>query len=100
MTNNKESLTGEGLLSDIFIKPFKAKKRVSIEKLDTNVGLYASMCMESYNQSKANPVIGAFNKDPSFSQTNCVVYTVLEKKNAPGYDFDNRKKISDDMYIK
>jgi hypothetical protein len=25
---------------------------------------------------------------------------VLEKKNAPGYDFDNRKKISDDMYIK
>ena len=74
---NKE-VVGEGLFTDIFLKPFIPKKKVSVEKLDNSVSLYARMCMESYKKSKSEFVIGEFNKDNSFSEENCIVYASFD----------------------
>jgi len=99
--NNNKEVAGEGLLTDIFLKPFIPKKKVSVEKLDNNVSLYATMCMESYKQKKADFVVGQYNKDSSFNEQNCVVYASFDTVVLAirGTDPKNSKDIFTDIML-
>lgn len=69
-----QNVSGEGLLGDIFLKPFIPKKKTTVEKLNPEVGLYSEMALESYNKTKSKMVIADFTKDTTFNQQNCLVY--------------------------
>lgn len=64
---------GAGLLHDIFVKPFKADKKV--KALSGDAALYARMANESYKRTDASDTIDGFTKDKDFSQINAVIYT-------------------------
>ena len=67
-------ICGEGIFSDVFLKPFIPKKKTKIEKLSPNVVLYSEMAYQSYNKTKSDFVVGPYNKDNSFSEENCILY--------------------------
>jgi hypothetical protein len=69
---------GSGLLHDVFVKPFKADKKV--KALTGESALYSKLANEAYKRSDAADIIEGFSKDKEFSQINAVVYRSSDQK--------------------
>lgn len=92
---------GAGLLHDIFVKPFKADKKV--KQLTGDALLYSKMANESYKRSDASDTIDGFSKDKDFSQINAVIYTKQQTRTIVmairGTDIKNPSDLLTDLSV-
>lgn len=92
---------GAGLLKDLFIKPFKADKKV--KALTGDAALYGKMANEAYKRSDASDTIDGFTKDKDFSQINAVIYTKQQTRTIimaiRGTDIKNPSDLLTDLSV-
>lgn len=73
-----QPIEGAGLLHDVFVKPFKADKKV--KQLTGDAALYSKLANEAYKRTDAADTIDGFTKDNTFSQINAVIYTNMNNR--------------------